>query len=211
VIATPDEAWQELLAGNGRFIAGTPEHPRQDEDSRHRLASGQSPRAAIFGCSDSRVPAETIFDLGLGDAFVVRNAGQVLSNSVVGSLEYAVAVLRVPLIVVLSHESCGAVRAAIDSQAENPEPLPPHIAELIAPIVPSVRRVAGAREGDPVDPSRADATAVGAEHLRSTVGALLESSELIAAAVADGSLAIASANYRLAEGRVEPGALVGIT
>lgn len=209
--ATPNQAWRELLAGNGRFVDDTPEHPRQDAEARHLLAAGQSPRAAIFGCSDSRVAAETIFDLGLGDAFVVRNAGQVLSSSVVGSLEYAVAVLRVPLIVVLGHDSCGAVRAAIDSQAEEPEPLPPHIAELIAPIVPSVRHVAGARDDEPVDPSRVDAGVVGAEHLRRTVSALVESSELIAAAVADGSLAIVSANYRLAEGRVEPDALVGIT
>jgi carbonic anhydrase len=203
--------WQELLGGNNRFVDGRPEHPRQDAQSRHLLASGQSPRAAIFGCSDSRLAAEMIFDLGLGDAFVVRNAGQVVSDSVVGSLEYAVAVLAVPLIVILGHDSCGAVSAAIASQAADPDPLPPHIAALIAPIVPAVRDVAGVADDVPIDPSDIDPSAVGKEHLRRTVAALIENSELIAAAVADGSLAVVSANYRLAEGRTVPDMAVGIT
>ena len=93
----------------------------------------------LFGCSDSRLAAEIIFDKGLGDLFVVRNAGQVISDSVVGSLEYAVAVLNVPLIIVLGHDECGAVGAAIDSTQPDAAPLPPHIASLIAPIIPAVR------------------------------------------------------------------------
>ena len=113
---TPAEVWRELRAGNQRFISGTPLHPHQDVDRRRELAGVQKPLVAIFGCSDSRLSAEIIFDIGLGDAFVVRNAGQVVSESALGSLEYAVGVLGVPLILVLGHDQCGAVRAAIEPE-----------------------------------------------------------------------------------------------
>ena len=132
---SPAEAWRELRAGNQRFIAGEPRHPRQDVDRRRELAQVQRPLVAIFGCSDSRLSAEIIFDIGIGDAFVVRNAGQVNSDSVLGSLEYAVGILGVPLILVLGHDKCGAVRAAIDSQAADATPLPPHIAQVVDRIV----------------------------------------------------------------------------
>jgi carbonic anhydrase len=197
---TPQKAWDEMRRGNARFVAGEPRHPRQDVDRRHELAHVQNPRAALFGCSDSRLAAEIIFDKGLGDLFVIRNAGQVVSDSVVGSIEYAVAVLDVPLIVVLGHDECGAVRAAIDStDAESPE-LPPHIWRLIAPIVPAVRRVQRANGA----PAPLDRDEVGREHLRDTVDELLHSSELISAAVADGRLAIVGANYRLDDGTALP-------
>ncbi len=208
---TPAEVWHEMQRGNARFVAGEPRHPRQDVDHRHELAEGQRPRAALFGCSDSRLAAEIIFDKGLGDLFVVRNAGQVISDSVVGSLEYAVAVLGVPLIVVLGHDACGAVRAAIDSTDADADPLPPHIWRLISPIVPAVRRVQRASTVDGVLPGRIDAEEVGREHLRDTVGELLHSSELISAAVAEGRLAIVGANYRLSEGTAVPDVMVGIT
>jgi carbonic anhydrase len=118
----------------------------------------------------------------------------------VGSIEYAVAVLDVPLIVVLGHDECGAVRAAIDStDAESPE-LPPHIWRLIAPIVPAVRRVQRANG----TPGALDSEEVGREHLRDTVEELMHSSELISAAVADGRLAIVGANYRLGDGTAVP-------
>jgi carbonic anhydrase len=183
---TPREAWGQMMRGNARFVAGEPRHPRQDVDRRHELAGGQTPRAALFGCSDSRLAAEIIFDEGLGDLFVVRNAGQVISDSVIGSLEYAVAVLGVPLIVVLGHDACGAVKAAIDSTQPDAPALPAHIWRQIAPIVPAVRRVirAGGAEGG------IDAEIVGREHLRDTVADLLHSSELISDAVAAGRLAI---------------------
>ncbi|MEI5583180.1 carbonic anhydrase, partial [Agromyces sp. CCNWLW208] len=168
---TPADTWRELRAGNQRFIAGTPEHPRQDVDRRTELADHQRPLVAIFGCSDSRLSAEIIFDVGLGDAFVVRNAGQVTSDDVIGSLEYAVGVLGVPLILVLGHDQCGAVRAAIDSQAPDAAPLPAHIQSVVDRIVPAVRRVAGAAEG-PVDAAAIDAAYVGREHLRDTVAEL---------------------------------------
>lgn len=164
--ATPAEVWTDLQRGNDRFVGGEPQHPRQDVDRRTELAFVQTPAAALFGCSDSRLAAEIIFDKGLGDLFVVRNAGQVISDSVLGSLEYAAAVLRVPLILVLGHDGCGAVRAAIDSQAADAPPLPVHIARIIEKIVPAVRRVAGSRAGTPIDPEQVDALAVGREHLR---------------------------------------------
>ncbi|WP_106814647.1 carbonic anhydrase [Microbacterium timonense] len=200
-----------MQRGNARFVAGEPRHPRQDVETRHDLAEGQRPRAALFGCADSRLAAEIIFDKGLGDLFVVRNAGQVISDSVVGSLEYAVAVLEVPLIVVLGHDACGAVRAAIDSTDPDADPLPPHIWRLISPIVPAVRRVQRASTVDGVLPETIDAEEVGREHLRDTVAELLHSSELISAAVAEGRLAIVGANYRLAEGTAVPDVMIGLS
>jgi carbonic anhydrase len=204
---TPRDVWREMMRGNERFVAGEPLHPRQDIEHREKLVEAQAPHAALFGCSDSRLAAEIIFDKGLGDLFVVRNAGQVISDSVVGSLEYAVAVLRVPLILVLGHDECGAVAAAIDQatvQAEGGDapPLPPHIQNLIAPIAPAVARAVRI-DGvpDPLD--------VGREHLRDTVSELLERSELIGAAIAAGTLAVVGANYRLSEGRVIPDVVLG--
>src|SRR5580698_7053718 len=92
---TPAIAWQEMTRGNERFVAGEPLHPRQDVERRTEVVAGQEPIAALFGCSDSRLSAEIIFDKGIGDLFVIRNAGQVISESVLGSLEYAVGVLGV--------------------------------------------------------------------------------------------------------------------
>jgi carbonic anhydrase len=207
---SPADAWQALIDGNRRFIDGSPQHPRQDVDRREELAATQHPVAAIFGCSDSRLAAEIIFDLGLGDAFVIRNAGQVMSESVLGSLEYAVGVLHVPLVLVLGHDSCGAVRAAIESQAADATPLPPHIAHLIAPIEPAVRRVTNTQPGAAIDPGAVDASEVGREHLRDTVAEILTSSEMISDAVAEGTVAIVGANYRLVEGRAVPDLVVGL-
>lgn len=201
---TPSQVWREMQRGNERFVAGAPLHPRQDVERREELALKQEPHAALFGCSDSRLAAEIIFDKGIGDLFVVRNAGQVISGSVIGSLEYAVAVLHVPLIVVLGHDECGAVLAAIDSKGANAPTLPPHIAELISHIVPAVDRVVAAKPGH-----RVDSSAVGREHLRDTIAELLASSELISDAVAAGTLAVVGANYRLREGRVVPDVILG--
>jgi carbonic anhydrase len=136
----------------------------------------------------------------------VRNAGQVISDSVVGSLEYAVSVLGVPLILVLGHDECGAVRAAIDSQGVDAPVLPPHIASLVSKIVPAVQRVS---KGSPVDPAALDSQEVGREHLRDTIAELLDSSELISDAVAAGTLAVVGANYRLLEGRAVPDVIIG--
>ncbi|MET0812125.1 MAG: carbonic anhydrase [Microbacterium sp.] len=199
-----------MRRGNARFVAGEPRHPRQDVERRNELAGGQRPTAALFGCSDSRLAAEIIFDEGLGDLFVVRNAGQVISDSVIGSLEYAVAVLEVPLIVILGHDACGAVNAAIESTQMDAPPLPALIWRQIAPIVPAARRVIRSSMVDGVPAATIDAEAVGREHLRDTVAALLHSSELISNAVAEGRLGIVGANYRLAEGTAVPSISLGV-
>jgi carbonic anhydrase len=191
------EAWQRLADGNDRFVADTPQHPRQDADRRALLAEGQQPVAAILGCSDSRVAAEVLFDQGLGDLFVIRNAGQIASVSAIASVEYAVEVLGVPLVVVLAHDRCGAVQDAIDAAAPDAAPLPPLIAAHIQSIRPAVR--AGGT----------DIAAVGEAHLESTVASLLSASDLLSARVADGSVDVVGANYRLAEGRVERRFAVG--
>lgn len=201
---TPARAWQEMVEGNERFVAGDPRHPRQDVERRSKLVR-QFPHAALFGCSDSRLAAEIIFDKGLGDLFVIRNAGQIISDSVLGSVEYAVEILHVPLIVVLGHDECGAVAAAMRLDQPDATPLPPHIHRLVDHIVPAVKRVrAAGQDGAEIDPLE-----VGREHLRETVADMLKGSEVISTAVAEGTLAIVGANYRLLEGTVVPDVIVG--
>ncbi|WP_102192383.1 carbonic anhydrase [Microbacterium aurantiacum] len=205
---TPAAAWQEMLDGNRRFVNDEPRHPNQDVKRRNDLVAAQYPMATLFGCSDSRLSAEIIFDKGLGDLFVVRNAGQVIGESIIGSLEYSVEILKVPLIVVLAHDACGAVGAAIAGTAIDAKPLPPHIWKLIAPIIPAARKVLAEQGGS--SPADIDAEMVGQEHLRNTVADLLQSSELISEAVADGRLGIVGANYRLNEGTAVPIVSVGL-
>ena len=120
--SSPAQAWAELQAGNERFISGSPLHPNQSIEHRGELASGQKPFATFFGCSDSRVAAEVIFDQGLGDLFVVRTAGHVLGPTALGSLEFGASVLEIPLIVVLGHDSCGAVKAALSAYSDGDMP-----------------------------------------------------------------------------------------
>ncbi len=206
-LLSPSQAWQRMKAGNERFIQGVQRHPRQDAERRSEIENAQTPHAAVFGCADSRIAAEIIFDKGLGDLFVVRNAGQVISSSVIGSLEYAVEILGVPLIVVLSHDNCGAVIAAISQESPEAPPLPPHISTITEAIAPAVTRVRLSRGLQPGELD--DSEAVGREHLRDTVSELLASSELISDAVALGKLAVVGANYTLAEGRVSPSVVIG--
>ncbi|CAB4910589.1 MAG: carbonic anhydrase [Actinobacteria bacterium] len=211
---SPAKAWDEMLRGNERFTSGQPAHPRQDIERLSELQDTQTPSVALFGCSDSRLAAEIIFDKGLGDLFVVRNAGQIISDSVIGSLEYAVGVLGVSLILVLGHDNCGAVSGAIALlDPENPG-FPPHVTELVNKITPAVRRVAGAQKlfgaDGSVDFRALDTMEVEREHLRDTISELLETSELISESIAAGNLAVVGANYRLGEGRVTPDVVVGI-
>ncbi|GAA3761224.1 carbonic anhydrase [Microbacterium kribbense] len=203
---TPQQAWDALAAGNERFVGGTVQHPHQDPARRDSLADGQHPHTVFFGCSDSRPTAEIIFDQGLGDMFVVRNAGQVVGAAAVGSIEFGVGILQAPLLLVLGHESCGAVRAAIDSTRVDAPALPPAIWRLIATIVPTVQRVMRA---DHTSPDTVDAARVGREHVRDTVAELLGSSAMIANAVADGRLGIVGAVYNLGEGTVVPHVTAG--
>jgi carbonic anhydrase len=194
-----------MRRGNERFTAGTPQHPHQDAPRRAELAEDQAPQVVLLGCSDSRLSSEIIFDKGLGDLFVVRNAGQIVSDSVIGSLEYAVAILGVPLVVVLGHDNCGAVHAAIESLGSDAATLPPHIASLIEPIIPAARRVKDSNS----ELAQPDPAEVGREHVRDTVSALVRGSEIVSAAIAAGTLAIVGANYRLREGSVVPHVVVG--
>lgn len=207
----PQSVWDDLVAGNERFVAGTPAHPNQDGARRAATSVAQTPRAALFGCADSRLAAEIIFDNGLGDLFVVRNAGHIISDSVIASLEYAVAVLGVSLVVVLAHDSCGAVQAAIDSRQQHPEPLPARITTMLDPIIPSVQSVwLAEHSGTPyVDPAKISAEKVNRHHLRTTVSQLLYTSEVLSDAVASGQLGMIGAHYRLSEGRAEPVIAVG--
>ena len=193
---TPKEAWTALLEGNQRFIAGDPAHPRQDVDRRESVAEIQKPFAALFGCADSRLSAEIIFDVGLGDLFVVRNAGQVIAETILGSLEYAVEVLKVPLILVLGHDECGAIRATIDSKDGKLLSQGEFIHNLVARISPTVTRSYAVGKKD-ID----DITAL---HIEDTIEDLMSRSTLIAKAVKEGKLGLVGANYKLALGEIHP-------
>jgi carbonic anhydrase len=183
-----------LLDGNQNFVHGTPAHPRQDADVRRAIANKQTPFAALFGCSDSRLAAEMIFDVGLGDLFVVRNAGQVIAETILGSLEFAVEVLKVPLILVLGHDECGAVRATMDAAAGKLQVEGEFIHKLVDRIMPTVERSHAAG-----DTSIDDITA---RHVADTIEELLESSNVISNAVKTGKLAVVGANYKLELGDI---------
>src|SRR5512133_139061 len=141
---TADSAIAELKVGNKHHVQHQYRHPHQTALRQNELTSGQHPHAEILGCSDSRVPPEIIFDQGLGDLFVVRVAGNVATDVEVGSLEYGAEHLHIPLLVVLGHEQCGAVTAAI--QGAPPEG---HISALVNLIEPAAEKSRGLR-GDPV-------------------------------------------------------------
>ncbi len=208
---TPQEAWNELAEGNLRFVSGGQQHPNQGADRRSSLASTQAPDVALFGCSDSRLSAEIIFDRGLGDLFIARNMGHVVAESITASMEYAVAELGVALIVVLAHDSCGAVAAAIDQMSEHPTEVPLAVKNTLAPILPAVQQLwmREQRHTPYADAARLDADAIGRAHLANTVYDLLRSSRIISDAVAKGTLGIVGCQYRLAEGRVAPVSAVG--
>jgi carbonic anhydrase len=120
-IISADEAMRRLIEGNNRFIQGRVRFPTVCKETLADLARGQKPYATILGCSDSRVPPELIFDADLGELFIIRVAGNVISPEVMGSMQYAGAHLHTPLFVVLGHEGCGAVRAAVDSKLDSVE------------------------------------------------------------------------------------------
>ena len=192
--SNPISAWKALREGNERFVAGTQEHPSQGADRRAELVGGQHPTAIVFGCGDSRVAAEIVFDQGLGDMFVVRTAGNAIDESVLGSIEYAVAVLGAPLIVVLGHDSCGAVKATIDA-LDNGNIPGGFIRSIVERVAPSI--LLGRREGlDSVDELES-------RHVVETANQLRQRSTIIGDAIDAGKLAIAGVTYKLAEGRVQ--------
>ncbi|MEO6794703.1 MAG: carbonic anhydrase [Mycobacterium sp.] len=193
--SNPISAWKALKEGNERFVAGEPVHPSQNIERRTSLAEGQMPTAVVFGCGDSRVAAEIIFDQGLGDMFVVRTAGHVIDWAVLGSIEFGVAVLDVPLIVVLGHDSCGAVKAALGALDEGAVP-GGYLRDIVERVTPSI--LLGRRDGlRTVDEFET-------RHVNETVAQLAARSAVIAEQIAEGSLAIVGATYRLADGRVTP-------
>ena len=198
---TPADAFELLLAGNRRFVAGSPEHPNQDAARRAEVTPGQRPFAVLFGCSDSRLAAEIIFDRGLGDLFVVRTAGHVAGSEVLGSIEYGVAVLDCPLVVVLGHDSCGAVGAASAALEDGVTPSG-YIRDVVERVTPSVlaARAAGRAEPDEIL----------AEHVRHTVDLLLERSRVLADRVDAGQAAVVGLCYRLADGRADVVAARGL-
>ncbi|PVZ58956.1 carbonic anhydrase [Arthrobacter sp. H-02-3] len=191
---TPELAWQRLREGNKRFVAGTSSHPNQDASRRSSLVENQNPFAVIFGCADSRLAAEIIFDLGLGDAFVVRTAGQVIDDAVLGSLEYSVSELDVPLIVVLGHDSCGAVtatKAAVET-GQMPAGFIRSLVERITPAVLTSLRNNQTEVNDMV-----------VENVKQTSQRLVDSSRVISSAVDSGRTAVIGLAYSLADGRAD--------
>jgi len=192
-VLTAPAAVTELLAGNRRFVDGQRLHPNQDAHRRTQVARGQKPFALIFGCSDSRVAAEIIFDRGLGDLFVVRTAGHIVDNGVLGSIEFGIDVLEIPLIVVLGHDGCSAVGATIQAydSGEMPTGYVRHVVELVMLSVLSAR-TAGLRSVDEVV----------TEHTQQTAQLLSERSRAIAERIADGRCAVVAMEYTLAEGEV---------
>ncbi|WP_017317077.1 carbonic anhydrase [Mastigocladopsis repens] len=185
----PDAALERLLNGNQRFVHQKRKYPDQTLERLQLVAKGQYPFASILGCADSRVPAEIIFDQGLGDLFVVRVAGNVASDMVIGSLEYATAILGSQLIVVLGHRKCGAVAEALQEEA-----VPGRIGFVVEGIKPAVERVK-LRTGDIKENAVVGNIQYQAEKLQ-------ESSTILAKLIRQGKLKIVGACYDIDTGKV---------
>lgn len=198
---TPAQAWTALVDGNHRFVEGNPAHPNQDVDRRAALAEQQVPFAALFGCADSRLSAEIIFDVGLGDLFVVRNAGQVIAETILGSLEYAVEVLGVSVILVLGHDECGAVRATMDSSNGKLRARGEFIQHIVARIQPTVTNAFAQ--------GKHDIDEVTELHIQDTIDEIMTRSKVIREAVETGKLGVVGANYKLALGEIHQIKTVG--
>jgi carbonic anhydrase len=190
---TPDGALAELIAGNERFVTGTRVHPHQDAEHRAALAAEQRPFAVVFGCSDSRLAAEIIFDRGLGDLFVVRTAGHIVGAEVSASIEYGVTVLGAPLVVVLGHDSCGAIQAAHAALTDGRDP-GRDLRAIVDRIVPSIAGAHGRHI--------TDHDGIAEVHVQHTIDLLIGPDTATAAAVAAGRCAVVGMSYRLADGRV---------
>ncbi len=181
---------QELLSGNKRYVEGNPTHPNQSLSRRQEMAKGQHPRAAVLACADSRVSPEIVFDQGLGDLFVVRVAGNIVNDPILGSLEYAVEHLGTQLIVVLGHQRCGAVGAACAGGEA-----PGHLGSLLQALAPAVDKISESEAG------RVDLVAK--ENVRMTVKSLRSCGPILEEFVRQGKLEVAGAFYDLDTGAVE--------
>lgn len=187
---TPDQALKALLDGNQRFVDGTQQH-NDHADARTRGADGQSPFAGIIRCADSRVAPELVFDQSLGDLFVCAVAGNLPTTEVMASLEYTVAMLKTPLIVIMGHSSCGAVDATL-AHEDDVSALPGHLSELASQILPAVQ---DARDAE-------DRLACAIEsNVRRGIQRLLEASDIIADAVRNDTCRVVGGVYDLATGR----------
>jgi carbonic anhydrase len=183
---TPDEALRRLVAGNRAFVASGASCARQSPARRAEVAAAQHPIAVVVSCSDSRVPPEAVFGQGIGDLFVIRVAGNVIDDVALGSIEYAVDHVGVPLVVVLGHERCGAVEAAVSDQ-----PAPAHVDAIVRKI-----RAALAGKKLPLD----DAVRVNvAASVRDIAGA----APVLAPLVQKGRIKVVGARYDLDTGAVE--------
>jgi carbonic anhydrase len=191
-----DEALRLLKEGNSRYVDGKLQHPRQDRARRALTAAqGQHPLATVLTCSDSRVPAEIIFDQGIGDIFVVRVAGNVAATDEIGSIEYAVDHLATPLVVVLGHTQCGAVTAVVDDTK-----LPPNLANLVEPIKPAVDK---AREANPQATKDELLKAAITANVWQALEDMLRLSPIIREKVRDGQAQVVGALYDLDSGQVQ--------
>ena len=192
---TPDQALRLLMDGNQRFLSGAQTSELTNAQRRLALAQSQEPFAAYVTCSDSRVPPELLFGRGLGELFIIRNAGNTVDTVALGSIEYAVAVLGVPLIVVMGHERCGAVAAATQVVTENAT-FPGAIGPTIQPIIPAVLKVRN-EPGDLVDNSVRQNVRDVANQLR------MQTDPLMQEPLAAGRLKVVGAYYDLDTGRVD--------
>jgi carbonic anhydrase len=191
-VTTPDEALARLMEGNQRYVGNKTVDPNQTSDRRVALTGEQHPFATIFSCVDSRVPPELVFDRGLGDLFVIRTAGQAVDNAVLGSLQFGVAELKIPLLVVMGHQSCGAVKATLEA-VENGTTAPAQIGVLVEDIRPAIEATEG-MEGDHL------ANAVD-ENVRLVVERL-NHTPILQEAVAAGTLKIVGTRYDFGTGEV---------
>jgi len=192
---TADQALAKLKSGNEKYVTAPEVCAADLAQRRAGVAQSQTPWATIVSCSDSRVPPELLFGgLGVGDLFVARNAGNMVDTATMGTIEYGVAVLGAPLVVVLGHERCGAVVAACDVVTKNAT-FPGSIGPMVKPIVPAARAVKG-QPGDFVD------NAV-RESARRTAIQIATKSKIVAASIKAGKVKVVAARYDLDEGKVE--------
>lgn len=197
----PSAALQALKDGNRRYVADRRQHGSGVGAGRRlRLTDGQNPLAVVIGCSDSRVPVEIIFDQGLGDLFVIRVAGNIVRTSQIESVEFAVAELGTPLVVVLGHEGCGAVTAAVEELRADTPPLELRLPSLMESLRPVVEPLL---EGGTPPPRPEFIDRVVRANVRHAVATLRESSPLVAVKEAAGELLLVGAEYALGGGEVE--------
>lgn len=199
-MTTALEAIERLKEGNRRFVAGRRRSGAVSPSRRMRLTDGQNPFAAILGCSDSRVPAELVFDQGLGDLFVVRVAGNVAAPSQVGSVEFAASLFGIELVVVLGHTRCGAIEATLkelDHPAGDPSA---NLGAILNRIRPAVRSLPDMTPDADHDTLARQAVRA---NVRAQVAVLSQGSEILGRLVEAGRLTVVGAEYDLATGEVE--------